>query len=54
MSAQTSKPDAYEYINWQEFYLWVGSILEIENRIPDWLIEILNERCRGFLEDERD
>lgn len=42
-----------QYIDWQEFYLWVRSVLEIENRIPDWLAEILNERCPGFLENEK-
>ena len=42
-----------EYIDWQEFYLWVRSILEVENRIPDWLLEILNTRCPGFLENEK-
>ena len=42
-----------EYIDWQEFYLWVRSILEAENRIPDWLVEILNTRCPGFLENEK-
>jgi hypothetical protein len=24
-----------EYIDWQEFYLWVRSILEVEDGIPD-------------------
>ena len=43
-----------QYIDWQEFYLWVRSILEVEGRIPDWLVEILNERCPGFLETERE
>jgi hypothetical protein len=42
-----------EYIDWQEYYLWVRSILEVENRIPDWLVEILNNRCPGFLEDQK-
>lgn len=41
-----------EYIDWQEFNLWVRSVLEIENRIPDWLLEILNEHCPGFVETE--
>jgi hypothetical protein len=41
-----------QYIDWQEFYLWVRSILEVEVRIPDWLIAILNDRCPGFLESE--
>jgi hypothetical protein len=40
-----------QYIDWQEFYLWVRSILEVENRIPDWLVEILDERCPGFVEN---
>jgi hypothetical protein len=42
-----------EYIDWQEFYLWVRSILEVENRIPDWLVAILNTRNPGFLENEK-
>jgi hypothetical protein len=42
-----------EYIDWQEFYLWVRSILEAENRIPDWLVEVLNARCPGFLENDK-
>lgn len=39
-----------QFIDWQEFYLWVRSILEVEERIPDWLTEILNNRCPGFLD----
>ena len=42
-----------QYIDWQEFYLWVRSILEVEDRMPDWLIEILNARVPGFIETER-
>jgi hypothetical protein len=42
-----------EYIDWQEFYLWVRSVLEVENRIPDWMVEILDKRCPGFLADEK-
>lgn len=42
-----------EYIDWQEFYLWVRSVLEVENRIPDWLIQILSARCPGFVEKEK-
>jgi hypothetical protein len=41
-----------QYIDWQEFYLWVRSILEVENRIPNWLVETLNIHCPGFLDDE--
>ena len=43
-----------EYIDWQEFYLWVRSVLESENRIPGWLIEILNHSCPGFVENEKE
>jgi hypothetical protein len=42
-----------QYIDWQEFYLWVRSILEVEDGIPNWLVEILNDRCAGFLETEK-
>jgi len=41
-----------QYIDWQEFYLWVRSILEVEDRIPDWLVEILNALVPGFIETE--
>jgi hypothetical protein len=40
------------YIDWQEFYLWVRSILEVENRIPNWLVKTLDTHCPGFLENE--
>ncbi len=39
------------YIDWQEFYLWARSILEIEDRLPVWLREVLDDRCPGFLEN---
>ena len=42
-----------QYIDWQEFQLWVRSILEVEGHIPDWLIEFVNDRCPGFLESDR-
>jgi hypothetical protein len=42
-----------EYIDWQEFYLWVRSVLEVENRIPDGLLEILDRRCPGLVESEK-
>ena len=40
------------YIEWQEFYLWVRSILEVEHCVPGWLREVLDDRCPGFLEEE--
>jgi len=42
-----------QYVDWQEFNLWVRSISEVEKCIPDWLVTILNERVAGFLESER-
>jgi hypothetical protein len=41
------------YVGWQEFYLWVRSVVEVENRIPEWIADILNQRCPGFLEHEK-
>ena len=43
-----------QYIDWQEFTLWARSILEVEEGISDWLAEILNARCPGFLETEKE
>ena len=34
-----------QYIDWQEFYLWVRSILEVEKRIPDWLADDSQRAC---------
>jgi hypothetical protein len=42
-----------QYIDWQEFYLWARSILEVEEQIPDWLVDILKELCPGFLERDK-
>ena len=42
-----------EYIDWQEFYLWLRSVLETENRMPEWIGETLNQRCPAFLEHEK-
>jgi hypothetical protein len=43
-----------QYIDWQEFCLWVRSILEVEERIPEWLGETLSDRCPGFTESEKE
>lgn len=40
-----------QYIDWQEFSLWVRSIVETEKIIPGWLVQILDVRCPGFLEE---
>jgi hypothetical protein len=41
-----------QYVDWQEFYLWARSIVEVEKGVPDWLTEILNDQCPGFLRCE--
>ena len=43
-----------QYIDWQEFNLWAWSILEVEGQLPHWLGEILNDRCPGFLQTEKE
>ena len=42
-----------QYVDWQEFCLWVRSILEVEDGIPNWLVEILNDDVRDFLKRRR-
>jgi hypothetical protein len=39
-------------IEWGEFLLWVRSILEVEDQVPQWLAAIVNQRCPGFLATE--
>jgi hypothetical protein len=40
------------YIDWQEFSLWVRSVLEVEHSLPASLREVLDDRCPGFLKKE--
>lgn len=42
-----------QYLDWQEFYHWVRSILDVERSIPDWLARKLEEACPGFLAAEK-
>ncbi len=39
-----------EYVDWQEFSLWVRSIVESEGVMPEWLGAIVEQRCPGFFE----
>jgi hypothetical protein len=43
-----------QYIDWQEFNLWARSILEVEGQMPDCVAEVLNDRCPGFLQAEKE
>jgi len=42
-----------QYLEWQEFYYWVRSIIESEGAIPEWLAGKLNEMCPGFLTSQK-
>ena len=41
-----------QYLDWQEFYHWARSIIDVEHAIPDWLTRKLDEACPGFLAAE--
>jgi hypothetical protein len=41
-----------QYLDWQEFYHWARSIIDVEGAIPDWLARKLDEACPGFLAAE--
>lgn len=41
-----------QYVDWQEFCLWVRSIVETEGGMPEWLWTIVDQRCPGFLQGE--
>jgi hypothetical protein len=41
-----------EYLDWEDFSLWVRAIVESEGRVPAQVSRILQERCPGFLEYE--
>jgi len=39
-----------QYVKWQAFALWVRAIEETEGDFPEWLAEIVDKRCPGFLQ----
>jgi hypothetical protein len=41
-----------QYVDWQEFCLWVRSIIEAEGGMPEWLSTVVDQRCPGFLQGE--
>lgn len=41
-----------QYLDWQEFYHWARSIIDVEGAVPDWLARKLEEACPGFLAAE--
>lgn len=42
-----------QYLEWQEFYHWARSIIDVEHAIPDCLARKLDEACPGFLAAEK-
>ena len=42
-----------QYLDWQEFYHWARSIIDVEQGIPDWLTRKLGEACPGFMASEK-
>src|SRR5579863_2042278 len=42
-----------EYADWQVFNFWVRSIVEAEGAIPDWVRDVVENRCPGFFDYER-
>jgi hypothetical protein len=40
-----------EYIEWRAFAFWVRLIVQIEGRISAETKAVLDDRCRGFLDD---
>ena len=43
-----------QYIELQEFFLWVRSIIESAGDLPNWLTPVLDDRCPGFLRAEQE
>jgi hypothetical protein len=41
-----------QYLDWQEFYHWARSIIDVEGVIPNWLARKLDEACPGYLAAE--
>ena len=40
-----------EFIDWEIFRFWVSLLVEAEGSVPDWLRQIIEIRCPGFLEE---
>ncbi len=43
---------ASSYAEWHIFVLWIRTIAEFEEQLPDMVIAALRARCPGFLDDE--
>lgn len=39
-----------QFVAWRAFLLWVRAISEAERGVPQWLAEVLEARCPGFLQ----
>jgi hypothetical protein len=43
---------ASAYVEWHIFILWIRTIAEFEEQLPDIVVAALEDRCPGFLDDE--
>ena len=43
----------HQCVEWNEFSLWAHAITEAEGKLPDWLAQIIAERCPGLIGSER-
>jgi hypothetical protein len=41
------------YVDWQEFCFWARSVMDSIDAVPAWLAEQIDNRCPGFLEEDR-
>ena len=42
-----------QYVEMQELYFWARSVIETEDGIPEWLANMLDRRCPGFIEEQK-
>lgn len=42
-----------QYLDWQEFYHWARSIIDVERSVPESLARKLDEACPGFRAAEK-
>ncbi len=39
-----------QYLEWEAVTLWVRAIEAAEGDFPEWLAEIVDKRCKGFVQ----
>ena len=41
-----------QYIDWQEFCFWAGSVMETEHSVTPWLAAEIADSCPSFVEED--